>query len=558
MMLRTSHLIGLLVLASLSAATYADPPGRVGRISEVQGAVTFRLASYSDTQAMLNWPITSDNELLTDRGARAEFRIGATAIRLDSDSDLAILQLDDNHVRLRLQHGSIQLHLRGARLARDIELDTPQGRLLFSEGSNVRIESRDDSGVTVMNVATGAVSFDGGITRFTVNAGRRAEVDASGLRVLESRDNFRDDEFDAWNTLRDRQDAQTTTSRYVSSEMTGYEVLDSYGVWRTTSAYGPLWSPTVIPAGWAPYRDGRWTWIAPWGWTWIDNAPWAYAPSHYGRWVFHEQRWCWTPGGALAQPVWAPALVGWIGGAGWQAAASSGPAIGWFPLAPREVYVPAYQATPRYVQQLNNAALNNGALPSQIYTGNGQRAALYQNQQVRNAVTTLPSYQFGTSKTVIVAPSTLPAHQAQRMSTRSTAATPSVAPAALTRPLTASTSPTLSAPPPRAPATQTHSQALISPVTRSDRASGQIVVAPPVLPAPSHAVSNAPLAIQSQAVLVQRQPSQATTAVSPASRREAESTQVPLEQRRSARLGGSNPPDSAVSREGFGRGLLQR
>ena len=24
---------------------------------------------------------------------------------------------------------------------------------------------------------------------------------------------------------------------------------------------------------------------APWGWTWVDDAPWGFAPFHYGRWV---------------------------------------------------------------------------------------------------------------------------------------------------------------------------------------------------------------------------------------------------------------------------------
>jgi hypothetical protein len=25
--------------------------------------------------------------------------------------------------------------------------------------------------------------------------------------------------------------------------------------------------------------------MSPWGWTWVDNAPWGFAPFHYGRWV---------------------------------------------------------------------------------------------------------------------------------------------------------------------------------------------------------------------------------------------------------------------------------
>ncbi len=28
-----------------------------------------------------------------------------------------------------------------------------------------------------------------------------------------------------------------------------------------------------VASDWAPFRDGRWVEIAPWGRTWIDNAP---------------------------------------------------------------------------------------------------------------------------------------------------------------------------------------------------------------------------------------------------------------------------------------------
>ena len=54
---------------------------------------------------------------------------------------------------------------------------------------------------------------------------------------------------------------------------------------------------SVVAAGWAPYRYGRWAWVRPWGWTWVDDAPWGFAPFHYGRWVCGRgERWCWAPG----------------------------------------------------------------------------------------------------------------------------------------------------------------------------------------------------------------------------------------------------------------------
>ena len=66
-----------------------------------------------------------------------------------------------------------------------------------------------------------------------------------------------------------------------------------------------------VAAGWAPYRYGRWAWVSPWGWTWIDDARWGFAPFHYGRWAYASNRWCWVPGPRYVHAVYAPALVAW-------------------------------------------------------------------------------------------------------------------------------------------------------------------------------------------------------------------------------------------------------
>jgi hypothetical protein len=94
-------------------------------------------------------------------------------------------------------------------------------------------------------------------------------------------------------------------------------------------------------ADWAPYRFGHWTWISGFGYAWVDDAPWGYAPSHYGRWVYVGNRWGWCPGHYVARPVWAPALVGWYGGSGWSVSVNVGaPVYGWVPLAWGEPYHP--------------------------------------------------------------------------------------------------------------------------------------------------------------------------------------------------------------------------
>ncbi|MBZ5601501.1 MAG: hypothetical protein LAO79_04265, partial [Acidobacteriia bacterium] len=97
---------------------------------------------------------------------------------------------------------------------------------------------------------------------------------------------------------------------------------------------------------------------APWGWTWIDDAPWGYAPFHYGRWVFVGGGWGWVPGPVVVgvRPVYAPALVAWVGGPRFGVSVGIGGgigAVGWFPLGPREVFVPSYRYSGAYIERVN-------------------------------------------------------------------------------------------------------------------------------------------------------------------------------------------------------------
>ena len=70
---------------------------------------------------------------------------------------------------------------------------------------------------------------------------------------------------------------------HVSPAMTGFEELDLYGSWDTVPDCRAVWYPSSVPAEWAPYRDGQWVWVEPWGWTGSMPGPWGFAPFHYGR-----------------------------------------------------------------------------------------------------------------------------------------------------------------------------------------------------------------------------------------------------------------------------------
>ena len=124
-------------------------------------------------------------------------------------------------------------------------------------------------------------------------------------------------------------------------KMTGYEDLDDYGRWQYVAGYGNVWMPAGVASDWAPYRDGHWVWVEPWGWTWVEDEPWGFAPFHYGRWAYAENRWCWVPGpvsspsGLLHRHWWRlSAVVASSGNRSWRRA------VGWFPLAPAKSMCP--------------------------------------------------------------------------------------------------------------------------------------------------------------------------------------------------------------------------
>jgi hypothetical protein len=196
---------------------------------------------------------------------------------------------------------------------------------------------------------------------------------------------------------------QIRESRYVNPEMTGAEALAGHGAWRVEPTVGAVWYPTTVALDWAPYRYGRWVWVSPWGWTWIDDAPWGFAPFHYGRWLFLGGRWGWVPGPVAVRPCYAPALVGFYGRAGvaqagW-ALSSGADVVGWFPLAPGEVYRPSYTASVQYQRALNGDATAR--------TGGNERPAArnasYRYAQTSFAATAVGRDAFGQSQPVAAA-----------------------------------------------------------------------------------------------------------------------------------------------------------
>ncbi|BAL95755.1 DUF6600 domain-containing protein [Rubrivivax gelatinosus] len=378
---------GLLTVAALAvplgASAQDDPPGRVGRIAASEG----RIWIYDDAQgawidASTNRPLTRGDRISTDGDARATLRIGSTTVRLGGSTELEVQRLDDQRVSLRLHSGAVALRVRSSEVADETELVTDEATLRPRRAGYFRADRVDD--VTWASAWRGELRVDPrNDEAFTVDDGRRVEVWSERGRAQRRWDTPPDDEFADWARREDRADERSAAYRYVSPEMTGAEDLDRYGSWDRHPEYGNVWVPTAVPVGWAPYRYGHWAWIAPWGWTWVDDARWGFAPFHYGRWVYWGRRWAWYPGAYVARPVYAPALVAWVGGSNFSVGINvGGPPVGWVPLAPREVFVPYYRVTPIYIDRVNHRPHG----PRPVPTG----PIMYTNQGVPGGVTVVP------------------------------------------------------------------------------------------------------------------------------------------------------------------------
>ena len=384
-----------------------DPPGRVARLSYLQGSVSFQPAGESDwALATINRPMTTGDKLWADEGSRAELHLGSAAIRLDSNTGFSFLNLDDRTVQIQLSAGTLYIRVRHLDRDEIFEVDTPNQAFSILRAGEYRFEASEDGNSTVIAIRDGEGEAEGSDRTYTVEHGERATLTgtdslSADIEKFDKRDR---DDFDGWCESRDQRDEHSRSARYVSPDVVGYEDLDDNGVWQHDAEYGEIWIPTAIPAGWAPYHYGHWAWIAPWGWTWVDDAAWGYAPFHYGRWAYTRRGWGWIPGPMGVRPVYAPALVAFVGTPNFTVGIGVGGgdgAVAWFPLGPREVYVPSYEVSREYVNRVNvsNTTVNSTTVTNvyntTIVNNNTQVTRInYVNRTAPGAVTEVPENAF--------------------------------------------------------------------------------------------------------------------------------------------------------------------
>jgi hypothetical protein len=305
----------------------ADRQHGVVRLSVADGTVNIQRGDGTGlVAAAANAPLLAQDHLQTGPDARAEVELDfGNVIRVAPNTDVGFVDLEYRRYQLQVGTGSViyrELRDSGAQ----VEIDTPSVGIHSVQPGEYRISVYDD-GSSQVTVRSGAVD---------VLSPRGSQSLGAGQSLL-VRGNANDPEFqsvaapafdqlDGWSRERDQPLLSAQSYRYVNPDVAGAEDLDANGDW-VSSQYGPAWEPRDPGPDWSPYSNGNWAYEPYYGWTWVDAAPWGWAPYHYGRWFVNGGRWCWWPGARGVAVGWSPALVGFFGvGAG----------LGWCALAPFE------------------------------------------------------------------------------------------------------------------------------------------------------------------------------------------------------------------------------
>jgi hypothetical protein len=396
--------IGLAVVRAVEAqqGTDAEAIGRTPpRVSFIDGQVSFsRPGAEGWMAAQLNTPLAPGDEIYTASPGNLEVEIGGRAyVRAWANTHLGLANLEPDFVQLNVTTGSVALDIRRLDPGHTIEVDTPNAAFTIERAGYYR--------VNVIASRTSFVTRRGGRATVTPANGPAAALNPSEEVIVEGPDGGQVatyvapqlDAWDRWNYARTDALIESVSARYVSPGTYGVHDLDYHGSWRVVETHGPVWVPTGVPAGWAPYTTGSWIWDPHYGWTWVDTAPWGWAPYHYGRWVFVSGLWAWAPGTVVVRAVYAPALVAFFGPRVGVTVAVGGPPVGWVALGWGEPLVPwwgraGFIGVPWWAGWGGPRIVNNVVIQRTTVV-RVEEIKVYRNVTVRDAVVVVPRDHFG-------------------------------------------------------------------------------------------------------------------------------------------------------------------
>jgi hypothetical protein len=341
----------VVLLSAVWGGSAADAAIIVGRISHVEGDI-FRYMDVDDSwvETHLQSPAGIGDVLATGHNSRAEIAFpNNMLLRLDENTEVEILELDDDLGLFQLNTGVARLYSRS--VSGSLAIETIRGTLKVAPGSVIDVQA--DENRVVVSAVQGEATFQSlrnGVEGMEVISGStrlefREESIVAGTGPISW-------DWDRWCTNREGiwSKNRLVRSEYLPESMQQYAYeMEPNGSWSRVyyrGYYYWAWKPHYVASGWSPYTNGYW-----YDWqgspVWVDHNPWGWATHHHGHWIDMHGSWMWTPYihvshvpgvtvvglnitfGRTYRPYWHPGRVRWI---------ARNDYIGWFPLAPWETY----------------------------------------------------------------------------------------------------------------------------------------------------------------------------------------------------------------------------
>jgi hypothetical protein len=362
--------------------TYPSTLGDI-RLSYIEGDVQVRQGGTSDFLPVTNnMPLMESANLWVPQGAKAEIQLrDGTSIRLNERSSLQVLEAVKNSYHFNLHSGHLYVNFRRMHDT-FLQLDTSIQCSVRTFDQSIFAESLTGEGFFKISVSKGTVDVEenesGKTTKTLVTEGKAFSFGPGKKPVVSPIPPPGD--WESWNIERDKKlYVAGDSERRLPDELKTYSSdFENNGKWVRVEEHGEVWTPNASASpDWAPYRNGRWTWIGS-DYVWVSYDPWGWVPYHYGRWSYVSSvGWCWVPAPSGAV-FWGPGYVGWV---------STPTYVAWVPLAPGEIYYGYGNYGPGSVN-IRNVNINRITV----------NKVVYKNTYAVNSVTALSRSAFVTGR----------------------------------------------------------------------------------------------------------------------------------------------------------------
>ena len=247
--------------------TQSDNRGRavgtgVARLSAVSGDVTWKHAGSGDVMsAEAGAPLVSGDSIRTNENSKAEIRLDrSNFIRLNSDSEVQLLQLGDRAFQVSVVRGDVSYTMM-KRGDADVDLKTPGGHIVPKKNGVYRIAVYDPANTSVI-VRKGEAEVLTPAGAVQVKSGKTMRMASNAATALKVTGAPHKDSFDEWagrrDKILDRDRGPGYDGWYSSPVYVGAGWGWGWPYWGWGPYWGPYyWRPAVRVGVVAPIRGGR-------------------------------------------------------------------------------------------------------------------------------------------------------------------------------------------------------------------------------------------------------------------------------------------------------------